>query len=125
VGLRKLRGSSRKALVGVLALAAFLVAAPALASFPGTNPSESVRINTPNDPDFDRCEPDNEQGPPTCTNTFDQEFERFGFAPNGSQGTALYHDPTDPHVQRHMAQNTAAGRIPLGQIPGVSADRAW
>ena len=23
------------------------------------------------------------------------------------------------------AQNTAAGRNPLGQVPGVSADRAW
>ena len=100
------------------------VAAPALGAFPGTNPGESVRINTPNDPDFDRCEPDDEQGP-TCTNTFGQQYERFGFAPNGSQATALYHNPTDPHVQRHSAQNTLAGRIPLGQIPGVSADRAW
>jgi hypothetical protein len=102
-----------------------LVAAPALATFPGTNPSESVRINTPNDPKFDRCEPDNEQGPPTCTNVFDQQYERFGFAPNGSHTTALYHNPTDPHVQRYMGQNTAAARNPLGQVPGVSADRAW
>ena len=101
-----------------------LAAAPALGAFPGSNPSESVRINTPNDPGFDRCEPDDEQGA-TCTNTFGQQYERFGFAPNGSQGTALYHNPTDPHVQRYSAQNTGAGRIPLGQVPGVSADRAW
>ena len=113
---------SRIPLVAVLLLA---LAAPALAAFPGTNPDESVRVNTPNDPSFDRCEPDNEEGPPTCTNTFDQQYERFGFAPNGSQLTALYHDPLDPHVQRMAAQNTLAGRNPLGQVPGVSADRAW
>jgi hypothetical protein len=124
VGSKKLR-VGRKALIGLLALAALLVAAPALAQFPGTNPGESVRLNTPNDPDFDHCEPDDQQGPPTCTNTFDQQYERFGFAPNGSQASALYHNPTNPHVARYMAQNTAAGRIPLGQIPGTSADRAW
>src|SRR6185436_15836382 len=109
----------------VLALLVLLfVAAPAFATFPGTNPGESVRINTPNDPEFDRCEPDDEQGA-TCTNTFGQQYERFGFAPNGSQATALYHDPLDAHVQRYSAQNTLAGRNPLGQVPGVSADRAW
>jgi hypothetical protein len=122
--LTKLR-VGRKALIGLLALAALLAAAPALAQFPGSDPSESVRINTPNDPDFDHCEPDDEQGPPTCTNAFGQQYERFGFAPNGSHTTAIYHNPTDPHVQRFMAQNTAAGRNPLGQVPGVSADRAW
>jgi hypothetical protein len=102
-----------------------LVAAPpALGAFPGTNPAESVRVNTPNDPDFDRCEPDDEQGV-SCTNTFGQQIERFGFAPNGSQLSALYLNPTAPHTQRLAAQNTAAGRNPLGQVSGVSADRAW
>ena len=99
-------------------------AAPAFGAFPGSNPSESVRINTPNDPRFDQCEPDDEQGA-TCTNVFDQDIERFGFAPNGSQLTAQYHNLTDPHTQRLMAQNTAAGRLPIGQVSGVSADRAW
>jgi hypothetical protein len=108
----------------VVLLLVLLAAAPALGAFPGSNPGESVRINTPNDPDFDHCEPDDEQGA-TCTNTFGQQYERFGFAPNGSQATALYHNPTDPHVQRYSAQNTLAGRVPLGQVPGVSADRAW
>ena len=125
VRLKQLRGS-RKALIGLLVLGLLALATPAaLAAFPGTNPSESVRINTPNDPGFDPCEPDNEEGPPTCTNVFDNEIERFGFAPNASQLSATYHNPTDPHVQRLMAQNTAAGRNPLGQVPGVSADRAW
>ena len=107
------------------AMVALIVPSAALAAFPGTNPNESVRINTPNDPGFDHCEPDDEDGPPTCTNVFDEQYERFGFAPNGSQITALYHNPLDPHVQRLMAQNTLAGRNPLGQVPGVSADRAW
>ncbi len=83
-----------------------------------------MRLNTPNDPDFDHCEPDDPQIP-SCTNVFDQQIERFGFAPNGSQLTALYGNPTDPHTQRLSAQNTAAGRNPLGQLSGVSADRAW
>jgi hypothetical protein len=113
---------ARAPLVALLLLLA--VTAPALAAFPGSDPNESVRANTPNDPDFDRCEPDDTPAP-TCSNTFGQQFERFGFAPNGSQATALYHDPTNAHVQRHMAQNTLAGRNALGQIPGVSADRAW
>ena len=121
-GRKRLIRVGRAPLVALLLL--FALAAPALGAFPGTNPGESVRINTPNDPDFDRCEPDDAQGA-TCTNTFGQQYERFGFAPNGSQATALYHNPTDPHVQRHSAQNTLAGRIPLGQVPGVSADRAW
>src|SRR5437870_1002559 len=57
-------------IAGLLVL--LLLAAPALAvrQFPGTNPGESVRINTPNDPGFDSCEPDDEDGPPTCGNAF-------------------------------------------------------
>jgi hypothetical protein len=101
------------------------VPAAASASFPGTNPNESVRVNTPNDPKFDRCEPDNEEGPATCSHPFDEQYERFGFAPNGSQTTALYHNPLDAHVIRLGAQNTLAGRNALGQVPGTSTDRAW
>src|SRR4051794_3217791 len=118
--------------VGIRTLVALallvLAAVPALASarsFPGTNPGESVRINTPNDPDFDRCERDDEDGPPSCAQVFGDQYERFGFAPNGSELTALYHNPLDSHTQRLSAQNTLAGRNPLGQVPGVSADRAW
>ena len=95
-------------------------------NFPGADPNESVRINTPDDPEFDRCEPhESGEGSQTCTNTFDQEIERFGFAPNGSQGTALYKPPFDWHVTRLQAQNTTAGRNAAGQLSGVSADRAW
>jgi hypothetical protein len=56
---------------------------------------------------------------------FDQEFGSFGFAPNASQLTALYKPPFDAHVTRLQAQNTTAGRNPLGQVSGVSVDRAW
>ena len=90
-----------KASIAVAAL--LLMTAPALASFPGSNPSESVRINTPNDPGYDHCEPDDEQGPPDCANTFGEQYERFGFAPSGSQTSAIYHNPLDPHVQRYSA----------------------
>ena len=84
----KIRGRARRLAVAAL-IACLLAAAPALGAFPGTNPDESVRLNTPNDPDFDSCEPDNDPAA-TCSNVFDEELERFGFAPNSSQLTALY-----------------------------------
>ncbi len=122
-GSLKIRGRARSLVVAALA-ACLVAASPALAVFPGTNPDESVRSNTPNDPGFDPCEPDNEGGP-TCSNVFEEELERFGFAPSASQAPAAYKPPFDAHVTRLQAQNTAAGRSPLGQVSGVSADRAW
>jgi hypothetical protein len=118
-------GSIRAALI-VAALGA-LLAAPALGAdhgFPGTDPNESVRAHTPNDPRFDGCETDDQDGQ-TCENVFEEQFQRFGFAPGSSQSTATYKNPTDPHTARLMQQNTLAGRNPLGQVSGVSADRAW
>ena len=115
-----------RAVLAATALAA-AVAAPALATshdFPGSNPNESVRVNTPNDPDFDHCEIDDEDGP-TCANVFDQEIARFGFAPKATENTATYKNPTDDHVVRLSQQNTLAGRNAFGQVSGVSADRAW
>jgi hypothetical protein len=130
VRLRRLRRLPLAALVVLL-----LASAPALANhipghvrvFPGTDPNESVRINTPNDPEFDRCEIDNEDGVPTCSHAFDQQFERFGFASKHSENSAVYSPETtsDPHIQRLMQQNTLALRNPVGQVSGVSADRAW
>ncbi len=110
--------------IAALAAALALAAAPAAAqaTFPGSDPDESVRLNTPDDPAFDHCESDDEQGA-DCSNVFDEEYERFGFAPDASENTALYKNPLD--TARQQAQNTKAGRNPLGQIPGVSADRAW
>ena len=111
----KIRGRARRLAVAAL-IACLLVAAPALGAFPGTNPGESVRINTPNDPDFDRCEPDDEQGA-TCTNVFDQQLERFGFAPNGSQLTALYKQPDRP--PRHAPSGAEHAGGPQPARPGV------
>ena len=99
------------------------VAAAANPDFPGDDPDESVRLHTPDDPDFDRCEPDNEEGPAECSNVFDQEFARFGFAPAATDESATYKNGTAP--PRAVEQNTRAGRNPTGQLSGVSADRAW
>jgi subtilase family protein len=109
----------------LIAVLVALGAAPALAAnpnFPGSNPDESVRANTPDDPGFDSCEPDNPGGS-TCGSVFSEQYERFGFAPFATQLTATYKNPGG--TQREQQQNLAAGRNPLGQIPGVSADRAW
>jgi hypothetical protein len=107
--------------VVVLAFA-LLVPGIALAAFPGSNPNESVRANTPNDPDFDKCESDNPGGS-QCGSAFEEQYERFGFAPSSTQTSAIYHPGGIP--AREQQQNTLAGRNPLGQVPGVSADRAW
>ncbi|HEX8745019.1 MAG TPA: FG-GAP-like repeat-containing protein [Thermoleophilaceae bacterium] len=118
-------GSIRAALASA-ALAAMLVT-PALAAdhgFPGTDPNESLRIHTPNDPDFDGCETDDQDGS-HCANVFEQEIARFGFAPKATENSATYQNPAHPHVVRLSAQNALAGRNPLGQVSGVSADRAW
>jgi hypothetical protein len=118
-----LRAAVRRLLI---ILAVLLAAAPAAIAanpnFPGKDPDESVRANTPDDPGFDACEPDNAGGP-SCASVFSEQYERFGFAPFQTQLTAIYKNPQD--TQRQQAQNQAAGRNPLGQIPGVSADRAW
>jgi hypothetical protein len=121
-----MNGGPIRAALAAAALAA-IAATPAIAAdhgFPGADPNESVRIHTPNDPSFDHCELDDQDGQ-TCANVFDQALARFGFAPGATQNTATYKNPSDPHVQRLMGQNTLAGRLPIGQVSGVSADRAW
>ena len=115
-------GRTRTIALVAAVLAALACAPLAGAAFPGSDPDESVRLNTPNDPDFDRAESDDEQGA-SSSNVYDEELERFGFAPQATQNTALYKNPQD--VARQRAQNEAAGRNSLGQLSGVSADRAW
>jgi hypothetical protein len=118
----ELRHRATALLVTLAALAAPALALAANPNFPGSDPDESVRANTPDDPEFDACEPDNAGGP-SCNSVFSEGYERFGFAPSGTQLTATYKNPQG--TERQQAQNLAAGRNPLGQIPGVSADRAW
>ena len=108
----------------VLAAVVLAVAAPAFAAFPGKDPNESPRLNTPNDPSFDRCEDDDEDTPGEreCTSYFEEQFGFFGFAPDTSD--AVYSDPAQIDEQGRRA-NEAAGNDPLEQISGVRADTAW
>src|SRR2546422_751755 len=85
--------------------------------FPGPPTDTDPRANTPNDPDFDKAEPDDPDKAVACPSAgcgvFDEQHRLFGFAPNGTKTTALYHDPSRPD------------RLNQPQISGVSADLAW
>jgi hypothetical protein len=107
-----------------LALLLLTAATPAFGAFPGKDPAESPRLNTPNDPNFDRCEGDDSDTPNEreCTSYFEEQFGFFGFAPDTSD--AVYQDPSQIDEQGRRA-NTAAGKDPLSQISGVRADTAW
>ncbi|MEA2272679.1 MAG: hypothetical protein QOI98_1387 [Solirubrobacteraceae bacterium] len=112
----------RRGAVLLVVLLALGLPTLAVAAFPGHDPNESVRANTPNDPGYDPCESDHAGGA-TCANPLDQDTARFGFAPSATQNTATYQNPSQ--TTRQQAQNTAGGRNALGQVSGVSADRAW
>jgi hypothetical protein len=87
------------------------------------SPSESPRLKTPNDPNFDRCEADDEDTPEReCTSYFGEQYGLFGFAPDSS--TAVYADPSQLDQQGRDA-NVKAGNDPNRQISGVRADTAW
>src|SRR2546427_2024618 len=80
--------------------------------FPSSDPNP--RVGTPNDPNFDCAESDDEDSnAPKCSDVFAEQARLFGFAPDATEPTALYHD----------AAHLAAGQV--SQISGVSADRAW
>jgi hypothetical protein len=108
-------------------LVALVLAVPAYAAdhgWPGSDTNESVRLHTPNDPGFDCAEPDDQDGG-SCTNVFDEQTQRFGFAPQATQNSATYLNDSSPATQEIEQQNVAAGRNRTGQASGVSADRAW
>src|SRR5919106_1844408 len=132
--------------LGALCALAVALIAPAWAlganpSFPGSDPEESVRINTPDDPEFDRCESDNEEEPRECTTYFDEEFRAFGFSPDTANvvpdptGTlphaatgTRYADCSQLDAQGRAANLAAEGGNPLAeclQIAGIRADTAW
>ena len=125
--------------VSVLAIAITSLVLPslALAAFPGGDPDESPRLNTPNDPRFDDCEGDDEQGGSTCS-YFDEDFVFFGFGPD----TALLAPPAPLHpayadclaplpgtsqldAQGRQANTLASEGQTCAQIAGVRADTAW
>ncbi len=125
--------------VSVALIAAVCMAAPplALAAFPGTNPDENPRLNTPNDPGFDDCEGDDEQGGSACS-YFEENFVMFGFSPDTAQllpPGPLHPSYADclaplPGVPQLDAQGQQANTLgsegqSCAQIAGVRADTAW
>ncbi len=83
--------------------------------FPGPPTDTNPRLNTPNDPDFDLAEPDDEDGDfVSGTSVYDEQNRLFGFAPDSTKLTAIYRDPGHPPTQ-----------LGQGQVSGVSADLAW
>jgi hypothetical protein len=113
---------------------ALVVPAAAFAAFPGTDPSESPRVNTPNDPGFDPCEADDpDTSPPRCTTYFNEQYGSFGFSPDTaneapgvphSEGATRYVKCSQLDQQGRDA-NVAAGDPACAQIAGVRADTAW
>jgi hypothetical protein len=120
----------RRTFLVAIACAGLLVPAVAIAdSFPGTNPGESPRANTPNDPEFDQCEFDDPDTLPTdCDSYFEEEFRLFGFSPDSAQEApgvrTQYADCSQLDAQGRAA-NVAAGDPQCSQIAGVRADTAW
>src|SRR3989442_6099300 len=98
----------------VLAVAATSAVIAQTRTFPGPPTDTNPRANTPNDPDFDKAEPDDEDtvcAPGACS-VFDEQHRLFGFAPSQTRTAALYADPRNQRVGQQ-------------QISGVSADLAW
>jgi hypothetical protein len=97
----------------VAALFAILGSTPTRASS-GRFPSSDAdpRVGTPDDPEFDCAEPDDEDSATVdpCANVFAEEQNLFGFAPSSTKDTAKY---------------LAGPNIGNGQISGVSTDKAW
>jgi hypothetical protein len=101
----------------VLALSAAAVAAArdfehpvssdASQQFEVVNPQ---RADTPNDPEYDRAEPDDEDATPPSTNIFDEQFGLFGFPSSRTRASAIYKE--GPNATRPM-------------ISGFNASGAW
>src|SRR5207253_94355 len=106
------RGTLALVVLAALAAAAVLGVAQTR-TFPGPPTDTNPRVNTPNDPDFDLAEPDDEDGDfVPGTSVFQEDNRLFGFPPASTSMTARYLDPANP-------------RFGQGQVSGVSADLAW
>jgi hypothetical protein len=99
------------AAVAGLALASLTPSGASHSRFPSANPNP--RIGTPDDPDYDCAEPDDEDAVKKCSSVWSEQWKLFGFAPAATRGTALYHDAA------HLAAQE------FSQRSGVSVDRAW
>ena len=139
----------RVELWGALGVCVACLGIPALAqgenpAFPGSNPAESPRLNTPDDAHFDECEGDDADGTQECASYFEERYNQFGFSPDTAtnplspSGRAFYADclPTEGgdgqlDDQGEDANEAAEGGPGLGtlhrcnQIAGVRADTAW
>jgi hypothetical protein len=108
---------------------ALIVPGGALAAFPGTDPAESPRANTPNDPGFDRCETDDPNTPQgDCDSYFEEQFGSFGFSPDSAQvspGVKTQYADCSQLDQQGRNANVRAGDPACSQISGARADTAW
>ena len=138
---------ARPNVVAAIALAVGLgLPAAALGAFPGADPHESPRLNTPNDPDLDRCESDDPDTPAgDCSTYFEEEFRALGFSPESAnqlpnplgraghpEAGTRYTDCSQLDAQGREANVNAYADVPLSapfaeclQISGVRADSAW
>jgi hypothetical protein len=131
------KGRPRRAVGLAIVLAGLAVPAAALAAFPGSDPAESPRANTPNDPGFDPCELDDVDTPGLdCATFFSEDYRLFGFSPDTANSLPLippnlhplaatqYSDCSQLDAQGRAA-NVAAGDPQCAQIAGIRADTAW
>ncbi len=122
-------GAGRRTAALGAALVALALPCAALAAFPGTDPTESPRANTPNDPGFDRCEADDpDTDPPECDSYFEEQFGSFGFRPDTAQeapGVETQYNNCSQLDQQGRDANLDAGDPQCSQISGVRADTAW
>ena len=122
-------------MAAVAACLALGLPALAIAAFPGTNPDESPRDNTPNDTEFDWCEPDDPDTPPItdCTSYTEEAYRLFGFSPDSANFplagphqtfATQYVDCSQLDAQGRDA-NQKSGDPECSQIAGIRADTAW
>ena len=145
MGVRGSGRGFRRADLWLALIVAACLAIPALATaanpaFPGADPTESPRANTPDDSRFDECEGDDADGMQECASYFEEQYEAYGFRPDSAvEGPgvptvykpAVPPDPMDPLNlcpqldAQGRAANIAAGDLECAMISGVRADTAW
>ena len=129
-------------LVACACLAIPAVALGANPAFPGDDPTESPRLNTPDDSDFDECEGDDADGTQECQTYFEERYQQFGFGPDSAQSAPgvrtryLDCNPLTPGSDGQLdadgenanedAETPGLGLLGrCNMIAGVRADTAW
>ncbi|MES2885564.1 MAG: S8 family serine peptidase [Pseudomonadota bacterium] len=113
-----------KTLFSALSLLTIALAVGAASGrFPSTDPD--LRIGTPDDPEYDCAESDDEDGQSCAGDLFTQSVNLFGFAPSyGPQPPPV--PPTGiPPPPTNIATYLEGPKMGEGQVSGVSADSAW